>query len=109
MKKEREHYFREWKKYVEKLKEHAKKILNDKDVQIVIFGSLVEKKYHPMLSDIDVLVISKNAPMKGLKRGEILDKLYKIVGYFSPFQIHLVTPELYKNWYKKFIKKKVEI
>jgi len=36
-------------------------------------------------------------------------KIWKKIGFFSPFEIHLITPEEYKNWYQYFIKEKIEI
>lgn len=63
------------------------------DAQVKIFGSVVKKQFHPG-SDFDVLIITK-AKIKG----EIL-KLFP----YAPFEIHIVNPKEFKNWYRRFIK-----
>ncbi|MEM0480653.1 MAG: nucleotidyltransferase domain-containing protein [Candidatus Aenigmatarchaeota archaeon] len=90
------------------IKNVAKKILKDKNVKVIVFGSVVKGSFHPILSDIGILVISKNVPYV-LERGKILAKIFeKIENQFAPFQIHLIKPSEYE-WYKRFIDKKVEI
>ena len=39
----------------------------------------------------------------------ILSKIDSMIGSFNPFEIHLITPKEYENWYKKFIDKCIEI
>jgi predicted nucleotidyltransferase len=100
---EKEKYFKNYLYWGKKIKEIAKKLL-DKDVRVLIFGSVVKGKWGPN-SDIDVLVISNKLSKNWIKNRIIRTKIKKEIGPFSPFQIHLATPEEYKNWYRRFIKK----
>ena len=84
-------------------------MLKDKNLKAIIFGSIIDESYHVMLSDIDMLVISENIPRKAKERAEILSKIDSMIGSFNPFEIHLITPKEYENWYKKFIDKCIEI
>jgi predicted nucleotidyltransferase len=99
-KKENEKYFKESEKYVKKIKRKAKEIL--KGARVFLFDSIVRGDFL-LSSDIDVLVVSDN--FKESERGKIISQLLNEVGFFSPFQIHLVKTKDFKNWYKKFIKK----
>ena len=72
-------------------------------MDVFIFGSVAEGK-EEIGSDIDILIISPNLK----DRGKVIAKIWKKIGFFSPFEIHLITPEEYK-WYKHFIKHKIEI
>jgi predicted nucleotidyltransferase len=99
-KKENEKYFKEPEKYAKIIKKKAKEIL--KKVRVFLFGSIVRGDFL-FSSDIDVLVVSDN--FKENERGKIISQLLNEVGFFSPFQIHLVKTKGFKNWYKKFIKK----
>jgi predicted nucleotidyltransferase len=100
----REKYFRNYPAYAKILKENAKMILKDKKVRVLVFGSVVENDF-TLSSDVDVLVISDKSPRKGLKRAKILSKLYNSIGETHPFEIHLITKEDWKIWYRKFVKK----
>jgi len=99
-KREKEKYFKEPEKYVKKIKKKAKEIL--KKVRVFLFGSIVRGDFL-FSSDIDVLVVSDN--FKEEEKGKIIAQLLNEVGFFSPFQIHLVKNKDFENWYKKFIKK----
>jgi predicted nucleotidyltransferase len=103
----KEKYFKNYLKYAKNLKEIAKKILKDKKLKIIIFGSVIERDY-TLSSDIDIMIISSKIPRKGIKRAKILGKIYNSIGIASPFEIHLVNK---KDWkiYKKFIKKFKEV
>jgi predicted nucleotidyltransferase len=103
----KEKYFRNYLRYAKILKENAKKILKDKKLKVIIFGSVIERDY-TLSSDIDVLIISSRIPRKGIRRAKILEKIYDSIGIFSPFEIHLLNK---KDWkiYKKFIKKFKEV
>jgi predicted nucleotidyltransferase len=100
---EKEKYFKNYLYWSKKIKEIAKKLLG-KDVKVLIFGSVVKGKWGPN-SDIDVLIISNKLSKNWIKNRLIRTKIKKEIRPFSPFQIHLATPEEYKNWYRKFIKK----
>jgi uncharacterized protein len=86
-----------------KIKNKAIKVLG-KDVKVLVFGSIVKENW-TLNSYIDILIISKNLNKNWFKNTPIKLKIKKAIGLFSPFQIHLATPEEYENWYKKFIKK----
>src|SRR3972149_5863116 len=92
-------YFENSEEYFRIIKTRAKNILG-KDAKIFVFGSLVRKDYHPMISDIDIAVVSKDIPKRAIERAKTKLKLKK--GFeFSPFEIHLLNK---KEWqtYKKF-------
>ena len=102
--KEEEKYFRNYLSYSRLIKKEAEKILGR--VRVFIFGSILKKD--ELARDIDILIISqklKTSAKKSKARVKLLEKL----GFSSPFEIHLITPEEYQNWYKFFIKEKVEI
>ncbi len=99
----RNKYFKNYKKVCRKIKEIAKKVLSDKHLKVLAFGSVVRKNFGP-LSDLDVLIISKKVKMSVEELAKIRLKIKEeIKDYFAPLDIHLVTPEIYENWYKKFI------
>jgi len=73
--------------------------LGDK-VKVVVFGSVVRGDYTP-LSDLDILVISKKADK--VRYGEVMERVEEKVGELIGVEVHLVTPEIFERWYKKFI------
>ncbi len=50
------------------IKEEALKLLSN--VKVYVFGSVVEGEAHPLLSDIDVIIISDNMPNGQCGKGE---------------------------------------
>lgn len=99
----REKYLKNLDYYLKKIKKFFKEQL--KEVKIYLFGSYIKKKKFGPNSDIDILVISPNAPTDITGKAKLISKLKDKIGRLNPFEIHIVTPELYENWYKKFIKK----
>lgn len=99
-----EKYFKNYLFWAKKIKKEAQKLLGK--VQVFVFGSVVQGKAEPG-SDIDVLIIS--ARLKTKKRGEIRTKIQRKIGFLSPFEIHLISPKEYRQWYRHFIKEKIEI
>jgi len=97
----KEKYFKNYLHYCKKIKEQAEKILGK--VEVIVFGSVIKNEFTP-LSDIDVLIISENLPESYDDRVKIKTEIKSKIDSFSPFQIHLSTPDEYNNWYKKFIK-----
>lgn len=95
-----EKYFHNSLFYAKEIKNMLQKSLPD--VKVLIFGSAMRGDYQ-VSSDIDILVISSGIPKNLFTQAEI--KL-KIKNQFpdAPFEIHLITPKEYKNWYKRFIK-----
>ncbi|MCD6528224.1 nucleotidyltransferase domain-containing protein [bacterium] len=99
-----EKYLKNYKFWVKRIKKEAEKYLGE--VRVFVFGSILKKSEVPR--DIDVLIISpklKSTEQKSQARVKIQQK----IGFGKPFEIHLITPEEYKNWYRFFIKKKIEI
>lgn len=105
-KKKREYYFKNLKKYLSLIKKRAKEILGD-DVKVILFGSYLTNKFHPALSDIDILIISpklEDDPKDPFKKARILTYIKEDLNSYHPFEFHLTTPEIYNDWYKNFIK-----
>jgi hypothetical protein len=100
-----EKYFQNYLSYVKKIKRVANDVLGE--VKIFVFGSLIRGEAEPG-SDIDILIISPKLK-NFLKKSKIRTKILEEIGSISPFEIHLITPEEYQNWYKNFIKEKIEI
>ncbi len=97
-------FFQNYLKYAKEIKKVAQKELGK--VRVIVFGSVLKKEEVPQ--DIDILVISpKFNDYK--KRRELLCKMWRKFGDFSPFEFHLITPDDYKEWYKNFIKEKIEV
>jgi len=98
--KQAEKYFHNSLFYAKEIKNMLQKSFPD--VRVLIFGSAMRGDYQPN-SDIDILVISSAIPKELFTQAEI--KL-KIKNQFpdAPFEMHLITPKEYGNWYKKFIK-----
>jgi len=98
-------YFKNYLNWAKKIKKETEKSLWE--VKVFLFGSIVKGKAEPG-SDIDILVISPKLK-NSIKKNKVRTKIQKKIGLFNPFEIHLITPEEYQNWYKFFIKEKVEI
>ncbi len=78
------------KKYFDNL-EHYLKIIKEllPNCKIYLFGSVLTKDYHPMLSDIDVAIVSNNMSEDANERVRIRLKLLESFE-FSPFEIHII-------------------
>ncbi len=102
----------EWREYYEKPLEYAEKIKStvrklDPEARVILFGSLVKGEMKPD-SDIDVLIITRLASNVNT-RMKLRVSIAREIGDCTPFEIHIVTPEEYESWYKKFIDKHIEI
>lgn len=86
-----------YKKVLKKVKEIVHSI--DPVAEIYVFGSVVRGEFTGA-SDIDVLIITKNIE----KKYEIMVNVYKNVE--APIELHIVTPDMYRRWYKRFIDEK---
>jgi len=100
-----EKFFVNYLDWAKKIKKEAEKNLGK--VKVFLFGSIIKGEAEPG-SDIDILIISPKLKSSD-KKSEIRDKLSEKLGIFSPFEIHLITPEEYQGWYRNFIDKKIEI
>ncbi len=101
-----------WRKYYENPKHYASKIKNiakklDPYARVLLFGSVVKGDIRPD-SDIDVLVVTGLAKSVD-DRIRLRIMIAKEIGEYTPFEIHIVTPEEYEKWYKKFINKFIEV
>jgi predicted nucleotidyltransferase len=101
-----ERYIKNINKYLQPIKKRAKKILGN-GTKVYLFGSFLKGNFGPN-SDIDILVVSPKAPIKAGKKSGILLYLKRGFSVYNPFEIHLTTPEIFENWYKKFIKKDIK-
>ena len=100
---ERKRYFQNYRHYARLIKD----AVNLTDVEVVVFGSVVEGEY-TMASDIDILVISDDVPQRLDERAKILSRINKALGYLHPFELHLVTKKE-SEWYKRLIKNYVKV
>jgi predicted nucleotidyltransferase len=98
--KSRKKYLDNYMFYAKIIKEKAKKLL--KDAEVYVFGSVVRGDYNPM-SDIDIMIVSEKVPDNVIEQAKIKAKILEDFEA-GVFQIHLVKPFEYENWYKKFIK-----
>lgn len=97
-------YFQNYLKYARLIKREAKKLLGE--VKVFVFGSIL--KEDEVAQDIDILIVSPKLK-KTLKKSKIQAEIWKKIGFFSPFELHLINPKEYKNWYRYFLKEKIEI
>ncbi len=102
----RKKYFDEWYKYSKIIKGMAFELLGS--AEVYVFGSVVNGEAHPVLSDIDVLVVSENMPNGHEERARLKSEMLKRIGPMNPFEIHLVNREEFE-WYRRFLNKCVEI
>ena len=100
----RREYFRNYEFYARKIGEYCKNKLGE--VRIFLFGSIIDGSWD-MESDIDVLVVSPFCPPHLYQRAKLIGEIRFELGKFNPFEIHLITPEEYKEWYSNFIKDKI--
>jgi len=77
----------------------VKKIIKeiDSNAKVFVFGSTVRGNYTAS-SDIDMLVVTEKIEEKN----NMAVKVYKNIE--APVELHIVTPEKFENWYKRFIK-----
>ena len=99
--KREEKYFKNYLKYAQKIKKEAEKLLGE--VKVFVFGSILKKDEIPR--DIDILIVSPKLKTFE-KKSEIRAKLFKKFTFLPPFEIHLITPKDYQDWYQHFIDKK---
>jgi len=100
----KEKYFKNYLKYAKEIKTEARKLLGK--VKVFVFGSILRKNEVPR--DIDILIISPKLKTSSQK-SKIQVEIFGRTGFSSPFEIHLITPEEYRDWYRNFIKEKIKI
>ncbi|MEM5811929.1 MAG: nucleotidyltransferase domain-containing protein [Candidatus Aenigmatarchaeota archaeon] len=99
--------FKNYKEIARKIKESAKKVLKDDEARVIIFGSVIKGKQTP-LSDLDILIITEKANKidYGKTVTEIKERVKKdLIGV----EFHIVTKEVFENWYKRFLDKYEEV
>lgn len=101
---QQEKYFKNYLFYAQEIKKTAEALLGG--VRVFIFGSILRKDEVPR--DIDILIISPKVKTTWQK-SKMRAKLWQKLGFSSPFEIHLITPEEYQGWYKYFIKEFIEV
>ncbi len=104
--KTRKKYIKNYKEYVELIKKRAKEILG-LETRVYLFGSFLRNNFSPK-SDIDILVVSPKAPTDPSEIAKVKIQLVKDFEIGHPFEIHIITPEKFENWYKKFIKNDIK-
>jgi len=103
-KKREEKYFKNYFFWAKKIKKMAKELFGE--VRVFIFGSILRK--NEIARDIDLLIVSPKFE-DDKEKIEAKIKLQKKLGFSSPFEFHFVSPKEYSQWYKYFIKKKIEV
>lgn len=98
-----ERFRRSYKENAEKIKEIASRLFGD--VEVYVFGSVVEGKVHPM-SDVDIAVVVGRADEE--ERVRLYGEVRKTFGPLHPFEIHVLTEGEWMK-YKKFIRKYLKI
>jgi predicted nucleotidyltransferase len=101
---EKEKYFQNYLFYAKEIKKVAEKFLGK--TRVFIFGSILKKK--EVARDIDILIVSPKLKTT-TQKSKVLARLWKKFGINIPFEFHLINPGEYKNWYRYFIKEKIEI
>jgi predicted nucleotidyltransferase len=103
----RKKYFENYLKICKKIKNVVNKIVKDKNLKVIVFGSVVKKTYTP-LSDLDILIVSDK-----IKRDEYAAIRVKIKeslkDFGAPIELHFANSETFEKWYKKFLDKYVEV
>lgn len=97
----RKKYFQYPYLYGKEIKKAARGIFAD--ARVILFGSIITGKSRPD-SDFDVMIVTDHNFSDTFEQAKIKVKILK---HFSdnPFEIHLVTPRQFEDWYKGFIKK----
>ncbi len=86
--------------FLPKIVEKCKEVL--KEFEIYVFGSILENERG--VRDIDVLIVSKNAPKKLREKARALAKIEEDLPIYHPFEFHIVDEDEFE-FYKKHIKK----
>ena len=99
---ERIRIFKNYMEYAKVVKKIAQELLGD--AKVYVFGSVVKGDYHPILSDIDVAVVTSCRDRR--KRLELKAKVARLFG--DIFEIHVLNENEWR-FYKRFIDEFVEV
>jgi predicted nucleotidyltransferase len=105
LRKEKERHYRDPLRYARAIRDVVRSF--DPDARVYLFGSYVRGTMRPD-SDIDVLVVTQEAS-DVWSRVRIRTEVKKAIGDLTPFELHLVTPEEFEGWYRKFIDATLEV
>lgn len=96
---ERAKILRDWRRYITRLASAIKEVLGD-DVRIYIFGSAAKERL-TAVSDIDVLIISKNIPKSFMERVALKLRIIDLSSLpdNNPFELHLVNDKEAKLYF----------
>ena len=89
-------YYRNLKKHLEYIKKRALERLGD--ARVYVFGSVVEGRYIPGKSDIDVLIVSNEIPKTVSDLVKLKLEILGDLGYFSPFEVHFADGEMFEHY-----------
>lgn len=77
-----------------------------RDFRIYLFGSIVEGRAYPGVSDIDVVVVSPEVPESVHERSRIWIEFLRTIGDLAaPFEVHFARPEEFENYYRPLARK----
>lgn len=103
---EQDKYFKNYLFWSKQIKKIAEGLIGN--VRVFVFGSILRQSKNEIPRDIDILIISPVFRDR-TKKSAIKVKIWQGIGIDSPFEIHLISPEDFDNWYRLFIKEKIEI
>ena len=99
-----------WRYWAKRVKDVIKKYLSD--AKVYVFGSVVEGRYTGA-SDIDILIVSKDAPRSRRDRIKLQLLIEDALGLNfprpNPLELHIVTPEEAEWYFKRLRIKYVEV
>ena len=100
----RKNYFENSAKFAREIKRLAENFFRENFSKLIVFGSVVENRFSIGLSDIDIAVVLKKevSPKEKIKFMLLVDEKFPR----NPFEIHVISEEKWRNWYKKFVKGK---
>ncbi len=91
-----EEYYRNLEENLRYIKRRVTELLGD--ARVYVFGSVVEGKYVPGKSDIDVLIVSSRIPKTASELVELKLKILGDLGFLSPFEIHFADGETFEHY-----------
>jgi len=89
-------YYRDLRNHLKYIKKRALERLGD--ARVYIFGSVIEGKYIPGKSDIDVLIVSNKIPKTVSELVKLKLEILGDLGYFNPFEVHFADREIFKHY-----------
>jgi len=98
---ERAKIFRNWEYWVDRIRVSTEKAIGRNLSGIYVFGSLVRGKAVAS-SDIDILIVAKQAPVLLVERSEIKMRIIEEAGLplIHPFEIHLVDEKEAETYFR---------